>query len=328
MINMSFRPKAFRPEWRNLLIIITLLALTGCKYPFDLETADVKPIPVIKSYICADSLVTIDIRKAVPLSQIAKADSSLKGPRYTLRCNGVQVDCAQSMKGGGRMVLSAGAFRNGDKIELVFESDDMETAVAGTVIPGAFPEHELKLCRSNNTDRNLKISYKDDPDTDDWYGAIVKWNGTQVQNVGLEEPQYNEVKDMHIIPPSGYDDLQIEPGAYSPIIVSFGGTYMYVWKDSDEEDNEYDLCYNYRAQWDGRIEEVKDVEIQCTLFRLSSEMYRHLFAEYDRQNNPFKDMGLSSPAFTYTNVKNGTGCLCGYSAVRSQWIEDTLFEQQ
>ena len=57
-------------------------------------------------------------------------------------------------------------------------------------------------------------------------------------------------------------------------------------------------------------------------------MYRHLFAEYDRQNNPFKDMGLSSPAFTYTNVKNGTGCLCGYSAVRSQWIEDTLFEQQ
>lgn len=313
---------------KNKYILILLLALTGCKYSFDLDYQNAEPMVAIKSYVCADSAVMIKVRKVVPLARLATADSTLVNPRYSLKCNGNEVAAQDAMLGKGGMLLSAGPFKSGDKIELVFESDDTGISSASTVIPDTFPEYELTLSRSNSADRNLKISYRDDPDTEDWYGAVVKWNGTQVQDVGLEEPQYNEVKDMQIIPPSGYDDFQIEPGAYSPIIVNIDGTYMYVWKDSDEADNEYDLTYNYRAQWDGRIEEVKDVEIQCTLFKLSAEMYRHLFAEYDRDNNPFKDAGMSSPAFTYTNVRNGVGYMCSCSAVQPEWIKDTLFEEQ
>lgn len=327
MIQMIFRLKAFWPDWRNLLIMMTLLTLTGCKYPFELDSRDARPMTVIRSYICADSLVTIDINKVVPLSQLATADTTLINPHYSLKCNGQDVDCDALMIGEGKMSLSTDAFTGGDRIELIFGSDDTETAIASTVIPGAFPEYELELCKSSSAERNLKIRYKDNPDIDDWYGAVVKWNGLQERYVGLEEPQIVEVAGQMIYPPQGYNDIQLEPESYSPIVRPFRGDYLYVWKDSDEEDNEYDLCFNYRTQWDGYASAVKDAEVQCTLFRLSEEMYRYLFAEFDSWNNPFTEAGLSSPAFTYSNVRNGTGYLCGYSVVHSEWIEDNLFDE-
>ena len=327
MKQMSFRLKTFRSEWRNLLIIITFLALTGCKYSFDLDYQNAQPMVAIKSYICADSLVTIDINKVVPLAELATTDSTLINPHYSLKCNGVEVDCDELQPGISKLSLRTDAFKSGDKIEIVFESDDTEKAIASTIIPDSFPEYELKLGKSNNAERNLKISYKDDPATDDWYGAMVKWKGIQGRYVGLDEMQYVEVTDQDIIPPSGYNDLQIEPEAYTPILISFKGEYLYVWRDLDEDDDEYDLSFNYRPQWDGEAVEVKETEIQCTLFKLSEEMYRYLFAQFDSYSNPFLEAGMSSPAFTYSNVRNGAGYLCGYSVVHSEWIKDNLFEE-
>lgn len=327
MKQISFRLKTLWPERRNLLIITVLLSLTGCRYPFDLDNGNVRPMAAIRSYICADSLVTIDIDKLIPLSQLATTDAGLISPHYQLKCNGKEVDCDESMIGEGKMSLHADAFRSGDRIEIVFGSEDTETAVASTVIPGTFPEYELELYKSSIAERNMKIRYKDDPGTDDWYAAVVKWKGLQERYVGLDEPQIVEVTDQKIYPPEGYNDLQIEPESYSPIIMSFNGDYLYLWKDSDEDDNEYDLCFNYRSQWDGYASSVKDAEVQCTLFKLSEEMYRHLFAEFDSWNNPFTEAGLSSPAFTYSNIRNGAGYLCGYSVVNSEWVKDNLFEE-
>ena len=312
---------------KNRYILILLLALTGCKYPFDLDQNGVQPITSIRSYICADSVATININKTVPLSKLATADSTLVNPQYSLKCNGVEVDVDCAMVGEGGMVLSADAFRSGDKIEIVFESEDTEVAVASTVIPGTFPEYELELCNSSIAQRNLKIRYKDDPDREDWYAAVVKWNGYQERNLGPTKPKVVKVTGQMIYPPSGYNDLQLEPEAYSPIVMSFKGDYLYMWKDSDEDDDEYDLCFNYRSQWDGSVSSVISAEVQCTLFKLSEEMYRYLFAEFDSWNNPFIGAGLSSPAFTYTNVRNGVGYLCGYSVVHSEWIKDNLFEE-
>ena len=50
---------------KNKYILILMLALTGCKYSFDLDYQNAQPMVAIKSYICADSLVTIDINKVV-----------------------------------------------------------------------------------------------------------------------------------------------------------------------------------------------------------------------------------------------------------------------
>lgn len=313
---------------KNKYILILLLAFTGCKYPFELDYKDVEPMAAIRSYMCADSLVTIDIQKTIPLAKLAESDSTLNNPHYSIRRNGVEIDVEASMIGESRMMLRSGAFKSGDKVEVVFESDDTETAVASTVIPDSFPEYELKLGKTESAERNLKIRYKDNPNATDYYGAIVNWKGIQVAYVGVDELLYTEVTDKDIVPPTGYNDLQLEPEAYCPILVSFNGDYLYIWKDSDEEDNEYDLSFNYRAQWTGSVNSVAEAEIQCTLFKLSEEMYRHLFAQFDSYSNPFVEAGFSSPAFTYSNVRNGLGYFCGYSTVKSDWIEDTFFEEE
>ena len=76
---------------KNKYILILLLALTGCKYPFDLDQKDVKPMAVVRAYMCADSAVTINIHKIVPLSQLVTADTTLINPCYSLRCNGMDI---------------------------------------------------------------------------------------------------------------------------------------------------------------------------------------------------------------------------------------------
>lgn len=324
----SFRLKTIWPEWRNLLILTTMIALTGCKYAFELNDKDMKSMVAIQSYICADSLVSINIHKTVPLTQIGKADTLLRNPRYSLTCNGMEVEVRDSMIGAGGMSVSSRGFKGGDKIEFTFETEDMETAVASTVIPEPFPEHSAELTLSNNAERSLKIRYKDNPDTDDWYGAMVKWKGTQVRYTGINETEStNEVTDRSIVPPSGYGDINLEPEAYSPLLTYYDDNYLFFWKDSDEEDNEYDLCFNYRHQNDATYDKLRDVEIKYSLFKLSEEMYKYLFATFDSTENPFAYIGLSSPAFTYSNVRNGLGYLCGYSVIHSDWIKDNLIEE-
>ena len=146
---MSFRPKAGRPEWRNLLIIFATVCLTGCRYTFDLEDSDIKPMIALRSCICADSTAVIEVHKTVPVTEISKADTALVNPAYSLRCNGKEVDATCEMIGEGGMRISSQAFRSGDRIEVTFSADGMETVSAGTVIPDEFPEYTLDIHRNS-----------------------------------------------------------------------------------------------------------------------------------------------------------------------------------
>ena len=318
-------------NWKNLLIMAVLVCVSGCRYPFDLNDSDMECMLAVQSYICADSTVSIHIHKTVPLTQIGKADTTLINPHYSLKCNGKEAEVCDSMIGEGGMALIAKGFKSGDKVELAFETEDMKTAAASTIIPDKFPEYSLELTRiSSSSTRTLKISYKDNPASEDWYGAIVRWQGNVITQYGEDAYSTYYATDRSTFPPSNYDDLQLEPEAYSPLVIDgfylgyHNSEYLYFWKDSDEEDNIYDLKYNYRMEHDYTSEKIEDIEIQCTLFKLSEEMYRYLFARFDIYNNPFQNAGLSSPAFTYSNVADGLGYFCGYSEVKSEWIKDEL----
>ena len=86
------------------------------------------------------------------------------------------------------------------------------------------------------------------------------------------------------------------------------------------------LCANFLER---RAVKSNDTELKSIIdgsFFTNHQLVN--FAEYDRDNNPFKDAGMSSPAFTYTNVRNGVGYMCSCSAAQSEWIKDTLFEEQ
>ena len=310
---------------RIISFLLLFVCLTGCRYTFDLDDKNMRPMVAIQSYICADSLVAINVNKTVPLTQIGKADTALINPYYSLKCNGEEVLVKDSMIGDGGMALCSKAFKNGDELEVIFGTADMETVIAKTTIPGPFPEYSLEITGiSTSETRTLKISYEDNPDTDDWYGALVRWQG--LTRVYYNEDYYTTYyrTNQQTFPPYNYNDFDIEPESYSPLVLYWDGGYLYFWKDSDEEDNVYDLMYNYKMQNDYTYGEIENIRIQCSLFKLSEEMYKTLFAKYDVGNNPLKEIGLSSPAHTYSNISNGLGYFCGYSITRSEWISDNL----
>lgn len=310
---------------RIISYILILACLTGCRYTFELDDKNMRSMPAVQSYICADSLVAINIHKTVPLTQIGKADTTLINPHYSLKCNGVEVEVRDSMIGEGGMAICSKAFKNGDELELTFRTDDMETVVAKTSIPEQFPEYSLELTGSHNSEtRTLKISYDDNPDTDDWYGAVVRWQGLVYVYFTNSDYTTSFRRNQQTYPPSNYDALKLEPEAYSPLVIFWDNGYLYFWKDSDEEDNEYDLMYSYTHVNDYTSDKVENIKIQCSLYKFSEDMYKRLFAEYDRMSNPLNDIGLASPAFTYSNVSNGLGYFCGYSITESELITDNL----
>ena len=106
-----------------LLIIFATVCLTGCRYTFDLEGSDLKPMIALRSCICADSTAVIEVHKTVPVTEISKADTALVNPAYSLRCNGKEVDATCEMIGEGGMRISSQAFRSGDRIEVTFSAD-------------------------------------------------------------------------------------------------------------------------------------------------------------------------------------------------------------
>ena len=298
---------------RNFIIIFALLALTGCTYTFELNDAHMKPMAAIRAKICADSAVVITVDKTVPLTQIGNVDTTLVSPHYSLLCNGKEVETTFEMDGMGGMIIRSDSFKSGDKLEFTFSTDDMETATAVTEIPQKFPKHTLNMLNSNS----VRISYEDDPETDNYYAAIVQWSGTAIiyDNNGDMVP-YRYFEDGPIYIPVDLEAISLDPGAYSPTVTKLNEKYIFFWSDKDEEDNAYDLRFSYNSVGDNII----DRKVRCLLFSLSEEMYRTMFAEYDSNYNPLAYLGLSSPSFTYSNIRNGLGHFCGYSMTPSQWI--------
>ena len=298
---------------RNFIIIFALLALTGCTYTFELNDTHMKPMAAIRAKICADSAVVITVDKTVPLTQIGNVDTTLVSPHYSLLCNGKEVETTFEMDGMGGMIIRSDSFKSGDKLEFTFSTDDMETATAVTEIPQKFPKHTLNMLNLNS----VRISYEDDPETDNYYAAIVQWSGTAIiyDNNGDMVP-YRYFEDGPIYIPVDLEAISLDPGAYSPTVTKLNEKYIFFWSDKDEEDNAYDLRFSYNCVGDNII----DRKVRCLLFSLSEEMYRTMFAEYDSNYNPLAYLGLSSPSFTYSNIRNGLGHFCGYSMTPSQWI--------
>lgn len=303
-----------RPEWRNLLIIFLTAILTSCTYTFELKDSHLKSMAAVRAKICADSTVVIHVDKTVPLTQIGNVDTTLVSPHYSLLCNGKEVETTFEMDGMGGMVIKSDSFKNGDRLEFTFSTDDMETATAVTEIPQQFPKYTISMATSNK----VRIVYEDDPQKNNYYAAIVQWCGTVLtyDNEGSLIP-YKFVEDGSVYLPVDLEAIDLDPGAYSPTVTKHDGRYIYFWSDKDEEDNVYELIFNYQYAADS----IMDRKVRCLLFTLSEEMYRTMFAEYDSNYNPLAYLGLSSPSYTYSNIRNGLGHFCGYSVTPSEWID-------
>lgn len=312
--------------------LLMLLTVSGCRYTFELDDMNLKPMIAVKASICADSITVINIHKTIPVTEISKADTVLTAPFYTLKCNGKEVEASQTKIGEGGMQIQAPAFKSGDMLELTYGAERMETTVSKTVIPTAFPDYEIKYRTSADGIRTLTIDYEDNPDATDYYGIIVMWKGEEfTYGDSNGDGYYDDVVGTHerissVTPVGDYDSISLDPGAYSPNVIYANSQYGYLffWDDEQAEDNSYEVRFKYLFdhQTDVNID-TDNIELKCILYSFSEEMYRTLYAYFDVQYNPFASIGLSSPSFTYSNIRNGLGHFCGYTKTETEWFPAT-----
>lgn len=293
------------------LLLLGIVSLTGCRYRFDIEDNGLKPCMCIKSFICADSLVNVDVYKAVPVQYAGKTDMSIVSPSYSLKRNGKEVETSSKDIENYGINLQCEEFSKGDRLEITFCADGVEPAAASTVIPGNFPEFTYRTYRDEDDNWCILLEYKDDKDSRDYYGASVETRRTFRHG---HNPLFVTYGFASL--PYAHNDVSLDQFAYAPVVSRFGAGDMYIWADEDREDDTYEIKYIIGTE----ISETTEFAVRLHLFKLSKEMYHHLYADYDCSYNPFSYVGFSSPSFAYSNVMKGCGYFCAYSKDYSDWM--------
>ena len=285
--------------------------MTGCRYSFEIDDIGYESRLCVRSFVCADSSASVTVHRAIPITDAANTDTSRISPMFSLKCNGAEVEESPSDIDKGGVKYNMEAFKSGDLLELSVKEEGMERVTASTVIPDFFPECTTEFSTLDQWNRSVSIKYEDDPETEDFYGAIVMTSTTNTETgltwSGSETPA------------SGHDNLNIDYNAYSPVVTQLDGEYLFIWKDSDEEDNEYEIKYDL----DGMFGKKYRKFIYLKLFKLSEEMYRTLCAWYDQDYNIFTYIGFFSPSACYTNINNGVGYFGSYSVRCTEPVEIT-----
>lgn len=293
------------------LFLLGIVSLTGCRYSFDIEDNGLKPCLCIKGYICADSLTNIEVYKAVPVQFAGKADMDLVSPAYSLKRNGEEVEVSSNGIDNYGISLKSEGFKEGDNLELTFSADGLETVVTSTTIPDHFPEYTYKMYNDEDGNNCILLDYKDDKDSEDYYGVSIETRRT-IQS----HPNTSFVIYGSALLPYAHNDLSLDQFAYAPVVSHFGNDAIYLWADDDHKDDTYEIKY----VMSGMSSQTTEAAIRLHMFKLSKEMYNHLYAEYDSSYNPFSYIGFSSPSFAYCNVMKGCGYFCAYSKKHSEWI--------
>lgn len=293
------------------MIILTLLTMTGCRYSFEIDDIGYESRLCVRSFVCADSSASVTVHRAIPITDAANTDTSRISPMFSLKCNGVEVEASPSDIDKGGVKYNMEVFESGDLLELIVEDEGMERVTASTVIPDFFPECTTEFSTLDQWNRSVSIKYEDNPETDDFYGAVVMSTTTNAETGYEWSGSYQPV--------GGYDSINIDYSAYSPVVTQLNGEYMFIWKDSDEEDNEYEIKYIHN----GMYGEIYKNLTYMKLFKLSEEMYRTLCSWYDQDYNIFTYIGFFSPSACYTNINNGVGYFGSYSVRYTEPVEIT-----
>lgn len=297
-----------------LMIFAVFMTITGCRFSFEIEETGLEKEICIRSMICADSTATILMHKAVPITDVARVDTTMVTPVLTLKCNGQEVGTASSGAENGGRRFKADAFKAGDKLELTAGAEGMETVMASTVVPGFFTGYEIgefEIISRDVDEYRVVISYEDDPETDDFYGVSVEQTAL-IQHPDREEPIE---ESFHLYPGEGYSDMTLDPGAYSPTVGEIEGQTVFIWKDEDEDGS-------YEVRFQGSYAHPYFVEIRTRFcfYKLSEELYKTLKADFEAGYNPLFYIGLATPSFTYSNIRGGIGYFGAYSKTWSEWI--------
>lgn len=326
-------------------IIILALLCTSCNYSFDLKGLDGKGKIYVTCISRGADTTVFDVRTTVSISDVPDRPLPVTSSRASLTVNGSGAELLRS--DGSVPGVAEGSFytldrfSSGDVLEFRASVDGLDDVSARTQVPGSFPEVSvdagLEMYEPDDYSESLRLTVKfmDDPSEEDFYGIIVKSRVTYDAGGSLD-PADMPFKDYesypYVILPDDNDEssskervLHVDYDLRNSFEGSVSDVQLILWDDVGFNGGtaSLDLFLNHEPDYyftfQGARVECR-TEYRLLLLKLSPEAYYAAKACYICMHNSYGDIGLSSPAFIYSNVIGGIGYFGAMHQSESDWI--------
>ena len=288
---------------RLILIPLAILFLSSCEFEFELNGMDTEPLLHFEATLhqnCDE-----DLKYCLRTLKAVADDKTPDMEDIILRAyiNGEKVDgyhsdgpCNQ-LTGGMNLNL----LEPGDEISIMAECSGFRAISARTAMPSGWNDMSLEVKRTDESTISLDISFKDNAETEDFYG------------IGLIVETYMQQQV------SGWTSVALR----GPAVEGTGMTTYGEMRVSyiDPRERIINICSDHSFNGETKkmsfiadcLKSTETEQRSYTVFayKLSEEMYRYAVARYDSSpwNNTLGFMGLSPVTFTYTNIQGGLGVL-------------------
>lgn len=307
------------PRHITALVLTAAAVLQSCEYDFELDGLKEEPIIMVEGEIRESGLFEYTIRALNPVN--SGQESCLTECMATFSINGelikrVSFPYTYTTLSSSEQLDELEA---GDMVSMTVSASGMAPVSGRTSLPAPFPEIKVTHSRIDEENMNVKITFTDDPDTDNYYGIHLV-NRSSIQTPGTTS--INTSKSLTLSGPAVNSE---GTSSYGELRVRYNddGATVHIFSDHGFNGKEKTIDVNVDCESSRKYSSyTKLVEYNIYLYTLSAEKYRYCVAQFDSSpyNNTLGFMGLSPVTFTYTSIDGGAGYL-GCATIReSGWI--------
>lgn len=325
-----------------------MAAVSSCRYTFDLTGLSDKGKIYMVCIPGGSDTTIFELKYTVPLAGSGAKPASVENAAVSFSVNGSPEKLLLSDGSDPRIpegsFYTLRKFSAGDVLDLSASAEGIDDISAETVVPDRFPDVQTEI--GLETEYNsfgqydalaLKVSFRDDPASEDFYGIMVQGQVYYVRNFDTAQEDF-PAADYCYFPYVFTDDTQDISSEKPELRVNYtGGNRL----NEDSSDPEM-LLFN-DGSFNGRIVEMsvninysQDFRytmntgtVECRsryrfiLFKLSPEFYDSIKAWYNRSYNlPYVEYVMSSPSFVYTNIRGGLGFFGAVNVSVSEWMDN------
>lgn len=320
------------------LYIITAIILASCTSYFDLDDFDAEEKLVIYTMPMAGSDTTfIQLSKSTPVTGSQYPPDGIPGAKIDFSVNGeLQPVCWTENRLGkipAKSYYVVKTLNEGDKIDIVAEAAGLPPVSSSSVVPSRFILSKIVLDETDSEFgkmRQFRITFKDDPSTDDYYGIRIL-HKMKFHSYSIDFATGDTIMHTETITEFSNLDLSQEPLLNNKVGLdaTFDFDYfyyenLYIWSDDQIQGKDYTLRLNTNLERNNPSDDEGQTErpYKVCLYRLSPELYNFLKSLNDISNNELGQNGLAPIRSHYTNIANGFGVLGAGNLIETDWLEN------
>lgn len=307
-----------------LLCLLSLLLPGACMRSFDVE---VTAVPKLYLQCCPapGDTTLLQLNRTIPVG--SEYDGSLfldsARIRFLVNGNGYRPERADETTGDfppGSWYVAA-PIRPGDAVSVEAHVEGLNPVSATTVIPFEAPLFTWKCSLDS-----VRVTFYDDPGTEDWYGLGVYCERTIVNqdNGRIESVQRGMLKPL-----SGAKDTWWHSVSRNYVDIPFDGwafgyvrSMIRVWPDTGFSGERVTLQMptSESFTWYAGNYAQHD-RFKVRLYRVTREFFRYGITLDHMRNNELAEASLAPASFAFTNVTGGVGILSGWTVRETDWFE-------